>query len=76
MERPKSGWAPTADKAVAHIIKRMKADGRIAYLLGNGTESFDLLTQAYAEANGLDVETLRHSLNVSLTYTPVTREGV
>lgn len=74
MDKPKTGFSPTADKAVAHIIKRMKADGRLAYLLGYGSESFDLLTQAYAEANGLDVETFRHSLDLNLTYTPVTTE--
>ena len=74
MENSKNGFMPTADKAVAHIIKRMQADGRLAYLLGNGTESFDLLTQAYAEARSLDVEEFRHAFDLNLTYTRVTTE--
>jgi hypothetical protein len=48
-----------ADQAVAHIIRQMQRDGRLAYLLGWGSQSFDLLTDAYAEANGLDVEKFR-----------------
>jgi hypothetical protein len=48
-----------ADQAVAHIIRQMQRDGRLAYLLGWGSQSFNLLTDAYAEANGLDVEKFR-----------------
>lgn len=75
MDKLKTGFAPTADKAVAHIIKRMKEDGRLAYLIGPGSESFDLLTQACAEANGHDVGTLRHALELNLAYIPYAQSG-
>jgi hypothetical protein len=35
-----------AGKAVIHILARMKTDPRLAFLLGPGTESFDLLMDA------------------------------
>lgn len=41
-----------ADLAVAHILRSLQADGRKAYLLGQGTEAFRLLTEAHADATG------------------------
>lgn len=53
--------APTkADQAVAHALRAIRDDGRKAYLIGYGSRTFDLLTEAYAEANGLDVEKFRN----------------
>ena len=49
---------------------------KVAAISGESKKATEAVLKASAEANGLDVETLRHSLNVSLTYTPVTREGV
>jgi hypothetical protein len=43
-----------AMKAVAHIIRRMQADPRLAYLIGPGSETFDLLTAAAAAHEGFD----------------------
>lgn len=53
---------PAAIKAVIHILRRMQDDPRLAYLLGLGSESFTLLTAAYAEHTGNAVETVRTEL--------------
>jgi len=45
--------------AVIRVLRRMQDDGRVAYLIGPGSQTFADLTQAYAEANGLDVEAYR-----------------
>lgn len=49
-------------KAVTHVLRLIQQDGRIAYFIGDYTKSFDLLTDAYAEAEGQDVEGLREKL--------------
>lgn len=46
--------ATTADRAVNAVLCRIRDDGRLAYFLGYGSETFELLTQAYAEARGED----------------------
>lgn len=52
--------SPTkAEIAVATVLNAIRNDGRKAYLMGYGTQSFAVLTEAYAEANGLDVEQYR-----------------
>lgn len=56
-----------ADEAVAHVLRQMRNNGRLAYLMGWGSESFRLLTEAYAEANSLDVEKFREEFADSLT---------
>lgn len=66
------GGQTAAEKAVAHIIRRMRADGRLAYLMGFGSESFDLLTEAYAEQEGIDIDVFRQQFSALLNYTPVT----
>ena len=48
-----------ADIAVAHVLRAIRDDGRKAYLMGLGTQTFSVLTEAYAEANGLPVEQYR-----------------
>ncbi|HEY0953992.1 MAG TPA: hypothetical protein VGE36_04495 [Roseateles sp.] len=55
-----------ADKAVRHVLSRMLQDPRLGFLLGFGSESFDLLTAAQAEAEGRPVELLRSTLMVQL----------
>lgn len=50
-----------AEVAVAHVLRAMRDDGRKAYLFGLGSQTFALLTEAYAETNGLDVEQFRSS---------------
>ena len=51
--------ATKAEIAVAHVLNAIRADGRKAYLMGLGTQTFTLLTAAYAEANSLDPQTFR-----------------
>jgi hypothetical protein len=48
-----------AEIAVAHVLRAMRDDGRKAYLFGNGSQTYALLTEAYAETNGLDLEQFR-----------------
>ncbi len=64
-----------ADKAVAHILWRIQRDPRLAYFFGL-TESLSLLTKAYAEANGLDLETYRIEFNQGLRFEAPIREEV
>lgn len=63
----------TAEKAVAHILHRMTRGERLAYLLGEGSEAYELLTQAHAEANGEDVAEFRKTFGASLRYEEVAR---
>jgi hypothetical protein len=51
--------ATKAEIAVAHVLRAIRDDGRKAYLMGLGTQTFTLLTEAYAEANGLDPQQYR-----------------
>lgn len=45
--------------AVQAVLGRIRTDGRIAYLMGYGTETFALLTYAHATLIGEDVEQFR-----------------
>lgn len=58
--------APTqhtpAERAVLHIVRRMQADPRLAYLIGPGSESFDLLVAAASQADGDEAYPYRESL--------------
>ena len=51
--------ATKAEIAVAHVLNAIRDDGRKAYLMGLGTQTFTLLTEAHAEANGLDPQKFR-----------------
>lgn len=51
--------ATKAEIAVAHVLNAIRDDGRKAYLMGLGTQTFTLLTEAYAEAKGLDAQQYR-----------------
>lgn len=45
-------------KAVHHILRRMQNDGRVAWLLGPGSEAYDQLTAAFAASDGQELEKL------------------
>lgn len=45
--------------AVRAIIKRMRDDGRIAYLIGPFSDTYELVTDAYAEMIGKDADEFR-----------------
>lgn len=56
------GAEPTkAERAVEHVLRAIRDDGRKAYLLGYGTETFRLLTDAHAERFGEDPDAFRES---------------
>lgn len=65
----------TAERAVRHLLKRIQDDPRLAYYFDPLTESFALLTQAYAEVKELDVERFRQSYAATLTYEKPGSEG-
>ena len=48
-----------SEDAVWAVLKAIRDDGRKAWLLGPGTNSFELLTAAHAESIGVDVATFR-----------------
>lgn len=58
----------TADKAIAHLLNRIKRDPRLAYHFDPLTESMELLTQAYADANGRDVTEFRAEFYPQLRF--------
>lgn len=62
-------------KAVQHLLRQMQRDGRLAYLIGPGSQTFDLLTQEAAETAGRDVEKYRQEFEASLTFEPVVPEA-
>lgn len=48
-----------SSKAIAHVLRRIRDDSRIGYYMGIGSESFDLLTEAFATLKNLPVEQVR-----------------
>ncbi|MES1979583.1 MAG: hypothetical protein V4451_16195 [Pseudomonadota bacterium] len=52
-----------ASKAIAHLIGKLKTDDRLFNLIGLGSQSFDLLTEAYASLTATDLATLRKSIS-------------
>lgn len=60
-----------AEKAVLHILKRMKEDPRLAFLMGLGSESFELLMAAGAAICSYDVAHYQQTFLVGLKTQPV-----
>lgn len=52
-----------AVKAIAHVIAKLKSDDRLFHLIGLGSQSFDLLTEAYAKLTGENLADLRKSIS-------------
>jgi len=63
-----SNTVTSAEKAVVHLIRRIQRDPRLAYHFDPITESFALLTAAYAEHAGIDVATFRDEYAKGLRY--------
>ncbi|CAN5649825.1 hypothetical protein BH10PSE18_BH10PSE18_15050 [soil metagenome] len=55
--------------AAIHVLRRMKQDPRIAYLIGPGSQSYDLLTQEAAAGAGQDVAEFRKAYERDLQTT-------
>lgn len=66
---------PSMSSAVAHLMRRMQQDGRLAYLIGPGSESYDLLTQEAALAAERNVDEFRKGFEATLRPTPWPSEG-
>ena len=54
--------------AIAHILRRMQEDPRLAWLIGPGSRSYELLTEEAAAAKNLDVEELRKQHTATLKF--------
>lgn len=52
-----------AAKAIKHLLQKIKSDDRLYHLIGLGSQSFDLLTEAHATLAGVDLVELRKSLS-------------
>lgn len=55
---------PQATRALRHVLGRVQKDRRVAHLIGPGSQSFDLMTEALAALTGEPVETLRATYGV------------
>lgn len=56
--------------AVHHILRQMQRDARLAWLIGPGSRTYELLTEEAAASNGLDLEELRKQHEASLKFEP------
>lgn len=56
--------------AVNHILHQMQRDARLAWLIGPGSRTYELLTKEAATANGLDLEELRQQHEATLKFEP------
>lgn len=54
--------------AVIHLLRQMQKNGRLAYLIGPGSQSYDLLTQEAAQASGRDVGEFRNEFAATLKF--------
>lgn len=54
--------------AATHILRRMQEDPRLAWLIGPGSRSYELLTEEVAAAQNLDVEALRKQHAATLKF--------
>ena len=70
LRKNKSG----AEKFLSHMIRRCQKDGRLAWIICPLSESHGLMTRAYAEMRGLDVETFTADYNKTLQFTPWPRQ--
>lgn len=60
-----------AEKAVMHLVAQLQRDPRLAFLIGPGSESFELLVNAHAVLAGEESDPYRESLLGKLVMQPV-----
>lgn len=58
------------NKAINHLLRQIQRDGRLAYLIGPMSQSYDLLTEEAAQAAGRDVEEFRREFEATLKFQP------
>lgn len=56
--------------AVHHILRQMQRDARLAWLIGPGSRTYELLTEEAATANGLNLDELRQQHEATLKFEP------
>lgn len=66
--------APIHGSATFHILRQMQEDPRLAWLIGPGSRTYELLTEEAAEAKGEPVESIRATLEARLKFTPWPRQ--
>lgn len=66
--------APIHGSATFHILRQMQEDPRLAWLIGPGSRTYELLTEEAAEARGEPVEAIRAHLEARLKFTPWPRQ--
>ena len=57
-------------KALYHALCRIHDDPHVGYFIGIGTETFDLLTEAYARFTTKEVKEIRESFNCPNAVNP------
>lgn len=67
---------PPAMQAAKHLVRQMQLDGRLAWLIGPGSQSYELLTQAVAGAAGQDVDVFRALLEQKIKPQRIQLVGV
>ncbi len=56
--------------AVNHILRQMQHNARLAWLIGPGSRTYELLTEEAAAKNGLNLEELRQQHEATLKFEP------
>lgn len=51
-----------AQKAIQHVLQRLMRDEKLFFQMGEGTQAFDLLTEAYSSLTGEDIEKVRSQI--------------
>jgi hypothetical protein len=64
-----------AEQVIFHLLKRIQSDPRMAYLVGPGSQMFDLVTAAAAALGGFDEGWFRDNIAKDLKYQPVAGVG-
>lgn len=56
--------------AIHHILRQMQRDARLAWLIGPGSRTYELLIEEAASANSLDPAELQRQHEASLKFEP------
>jgi len=57
-----------SELAVVHVLQKIKENPRVAYHFCPATESYRILTESYAESEGIDVDGFRADFIKQLTF--------
>ena len=62
------------ETAVDYVLRRLQEDGRLAYLMGPGSETYTRLCAAGAERNDVSVEQFERAFTATLKPEPWRRD--